>query len=126
MKNTLLSKCQKTNPEYLLIGSILLFLVFSFAILTFIEMEQHSHSKGWSLSFVDPDHVNTGFIVTNHSQDAAFHYEIFSDQKSIQSGDLIIPPTETRTIPVEKMNDENIMQIKIIVTNDDAQKEIFK
>lgn len=125
MKSTLLTQCKKADPEYILLGSIALFLILSFAVLTFIEMDQHSHNEGWSLSFVDPDHVNTGFIITNHSQDPVFHYEILSEQTSIQSGDLSIPAKEKRIIPIEKMNDLNFNTLTIVVTNDDDQRNIF-
>ncbi len=126
MIKSIYKKYRNLDPDHLLISTIIVFMVISFGILTFIEKQQHAQSDGWSLSFVDPDNTSTGFLITNHTKDPAFHYEILSNDISIQSGDLYIPPAEKRIIPIEKMNDQNTITMKIIVTNDDEQKNIYK
>ena len=118
-------KLREIDSEYLLIGTIIFVMIVSFGILALIENMQHGQSDGWSLSFVDPYNTINGFLVTNHTEDPAFHYEIISNDKSIQSGDLYIPPSEERIVPVEKMSDQKTVEMKIIVTNDDEQKDIY-
>lgn len=113
------------SHDHLLIGLIILLLVLSFGILSYVEEQQHAHMEGWSLSFADPTHREYGFTITNHSEEVNFHYEILRGNESVEIGDVSILSGTKQSIPLPFHNyfDE---KVTIIVTTPTDEKYIYK
>lgn len=104
------------------------FLFASFVFLSFVQQKkQDINSKNWwVIYFENPKNESLNFSIENHSDDANFHWEIFSQKTKIKEGDVSVEKGVTKTIPVSSSGITDKKITISIADNKGTKKEIYK
>jgi len=113
------------KSQYIIILTIIITLTASMLFLAQIEKKQRTDNQNfWSIYFVDPLGTDNHFVIDNKTpEDKIFHYDITIDKNIIQSEDIEIEKNTRKLIETDNFNNQNI---KIIVTQNDINKQIEK
>lgn len=105
-------------------------LIFFLGILTIFLSGQylnnfHRSEGWWSVYFNDPKGSNLDFTIENHNAKTDFHWEAFREKEKINEGDLTISQNQSEQVKISSV-DFYEKKIRIVVTQNTAQEEIFK
>jgi hypothetical protein len=91
------------------------------------HMDPNYQKNWWSLSFSDPKGRSMDFIISNHSPQTTFHWQILADKTVVNENDVAIAKGESKTVPVITTDFQD-KKITILVTHisDSDKKEIYK
>ncbi len=116
----------KLMSNKIIISTIIIFLVASFAYLSYTERMQNNYDvdkNWWVIYFAEPKGDNLDFIIENHSDKNNFHWEILADKDKIKEGDIKIANTWK---PGFQAADYGNKKITVTVSDDENKKEIYK
>lgn len=105
---------------------LIAFLIISFTYLSYIETRQQSPSSQnwWVVYFSDPRNESLNFVIENNSNETNFRYDILSGENKLKEVDIKVAKGEKKDIPVENINNNEKVIIRVIAGNE--KKEIYK
>jgi hypothetical protein len=93
------------------------------------ETNPNKNKNWWSISFQNPRSNDLTFIIENHSQETAFHWQLLKNNKILTQDDLKINNNSSKKIPLNltdfqysSLTGKLILQVK----TKSSQKEIYK
>jgi hypothetical protein len=115
-----------TTSRTIIITIALFFLCsFSFLAYTGWKQQQADYARWWTLSFNDPKSNDLSFTIENHSDQTAFHWEIFLDKTSLSKGDVMLNIGEIKSIPAIA-TDVAGRTVTVKVSTPQGSKDIYK